>query len=97
MGMMMGMEQGTQSPAPTAQGGMMSAPSGRDPNTQAYLQMADAIIQDPTPQTVSRVIDALEGMGAPGTQEIAQALMQVANDPQRLVQLVLQVRQQLGG
>jgi len=95
MGMMDGMTGGGQMPqqAPP-QGGMMDSAAAPQDNS-AFIQMADAILQNPTPEVVTQVIQQLRQMGGEGTAEVAQALQQVMNDPNRLVQLVTQIRQSL--
>jgi hypothetical protein len=99
MGMMdmMGGEQMPQQ-ARMPQGGMMSGggmPQQAPVDNSAYLQMADAILQDPSPQTVTQVIQQLTQMGGEGTQEVAAALQKVMNDPNQLVQMVMQIKQAL--
>ena len=95
MGMMDGMTGGGQMPqqAPP-QGGMMDSVAAPQDNS-AFIQMADAILQNPTPEVVTQVIQQLRQTGGEGTAEVAQALQQVMNDPNRLVQLVTQIRQSL--
>ena len=93
---MMGESQMPQSPS---QGGMMdgmmentSSPQGN----AVFIQMADAILRDPTPPTVTQVIGQLRQMGGEGTMEVAQALQQLMNNPQELTKFVGQVKQSLG-
>lgn len=97
---MMDMTGGEQMPqqAQMPQGGMMSGggmPQQAPADNSAYLQMADAILQDPTPQTVTKVIQQLIQMGGEGTREVAIALQKTMNDPNQLVQMVMQIKQAL--
>ena len=96
MGMMDGMTGGGQMPqqAPP-QGGMMDSAAAPQDNS-AFIQMADAILQNPTPEVVTQVIQQLRQMGGEGTAEVAQALQQVMNNPEQLINLVEQVKQSLG-
>lgn len=73
---------------------MNSSASG---NAQLYSQMADVIIQNPSPQTVMRVIDVLQNINDAGIGETIQELSRIANDPNALIQFAQQVKQHYGG
>lgn len=99
MGMMDTMMGGQMPQQAPPQGGMMGSMMGGSAAPQdnsVFIQMADTILQNPSPQVVTQVIDQLHQMGGEGTAEVAQALQQVMGNPQELVRLVQQIRQALG-
>lgn len=97
MGMMDGGAMGMPQQMPMgqpAQGGMLSQQPQQQDNSQ-YLEMADAILANPSQEMVMRVVQILQQSGNPDEALVAQALMSVANNPEQLRAMVTQIKQSL--
>lgn len=77
--------------------GMPAAPQDGAQNNEMEMakQMVNALMQNPTPQTVSMIIDELKKTPTQESQQIIQVLQENANDPEGLTELAQQIGAQL--
>lgn len=99
-GGLLGAFSGEEQAAPAqAGGGLLNAVAGGQggQGSQGGLQMAQSLLQNPTPEMAQQVIQALSQKGSPEAQQMVQILSQIADNPDALKQFASQIISQIGG
>lgn len=97
-GGLLGGMMGAQAPTGGLLGGAQPQPAPQSQQSSVNpLQLAQALAQNPTPQTAQAVIAQMRSAGMEGADQIAQILQQAGDDPEAIREIAMAALQALSG